>query len=240
MNSTGHPLARDIRYQIILFGFKVLRYAITDLGAVSQWRMKKNLLSAALSWFSFAPHWTFGGNRLQVKAEVTILKDVRQALKDVSYIGSNPTANLKSLQPQEDLLLVLLESEQLRLSVWLFPLNEPGGNFTPEPNSKGLTEVRKAPLMRRRLKKLTDKSALAGLVQTAWSESPSLAIQLVARFQSPKLYHEVRSLLLRFPSKAIHEPEALPILLGGSLPTDVGGSILKVNPLHLNKRNGSH
>lgn len=33
--------------------------------------------------------------------------------------------------------------------------------------------------------------------------------------------NEVRSLLLNFPDKAVHEPEALPILLGGDLPNDI-------------------
>lgn len=219
MHSTGHPLARDIRYQIILFGLKVLRYGST-LSGVSQWRLKNSLLSAALSWFSFAPCWTFGGNRLQVKAEVTILRDVRQALKDVSFIGANATANLRSLQPREELLLLLLENEQLRLSVWLFPLHEPSGIYAPETHAKGANEVRNE-FHVPRLLTLTKKATLLNLVQTAWSESPSLAIQLATRFQSQKLHHEVRSLLLRYPAKAIHEPEALPMLFGGSLPYDV-------------------
>jgi phosphatidylinositol 4-kinase A len=52
-------------------------------------------------------------------------------------------------------------------------------------------------------------------------ESPSLAIQLSRRFHSPRLTSDVRWLLLNFPEKAIGEPEALEVLLGPSLPTDV-------------------
>lgn len=59
------------------------------------------------------------------------------------------------------------------------------------------------------------------MLDCAWSENPSLAIQLSNRFQSPRLDREVRSLLLNFPQKAIEEPEALIILLEDSLPSDV-------------------
>tara|TARA_R110002060_G_scaffold52569_8_gene63383 strand:+ start:1890 stop:2135 length:246 start_codon:yes stop_codon:yes gene_type:complete len=60
-----------------------------------------------------------------------------------------------------------------------------------------------------------------GLVRTAWAESAPLALQLVARFPSPRLHKEVRWLLLNFPDKAISEPEAVQILLGETLPSDV-------------------
>lgn len=60
------------------------------------------------------------------------------------------------------------------------------------------------------------------LIRTAWAEAPSIAIGLVARFpQNPKIHKEVRWLLLNFPSKAVNDPEALSVLLGGSLPVDV-------------------
>ena len=58
-------------------------------------------------------------------------------------------------------------------------------------------------------------------MRTAWAESPSLALQLIARFPSARLQKEIRWLLLNFPDKAISEPEAVNVLLGGSLPSDV-------------------
>jgi phosphatidylinositol 4-kinase A len=58
-------------------------------------------------------------------------------------------------------------------------------------------------------------------VRTAWTASPSLAIQLVTRFPSAQLHKEVRWLLLNFPDKAISEPEAIQVLLGEALPIDV-------------------
>ena len=122
-HSTGHPLAREIRFQIILFGLKVLRHS-TALDFPARCRLKGQILSAALSWFSFAPRWSFGGNRLQLKAETRLLADVSIALRNVTFNIQKATPLLKSLQAREELLQVLLESEQVRLSVWLNPLGD--------------------------------------------------------------------------------------------------------------------
>lgn len=123
-NSTGHPLAREIRFQIILFGLKILRYS-TTVGPGARYALKDQILSAALSWFSFAPQWTFGGNRLQLKAELRLLADVSAALQTVSKIGQKATTSSNPLQAKESLLQILIESEQSRLNVWLYPLGDP-------------------------------------------------------------------------------------------------------------------
>lgn len=199
--STPHPLAREIRFQIIHFGLRVLQHC-TGLSSSVQWRLKEEILDAALSWFSFAPCWSFGGNRLQVKAEVQLLQDVEGALKPVVKIMPQYPEAARAMRDKEELLKILLENEQYRLTVWLYPLGEP-----KESNlgSKRHTEA-----------------LLAGLVRTAWHVNPSLAVQLATRFPSyPKLLKEVRWLLLNFTDKALSEPEALPILLGGELPSDV-------------------
>ena len=62
---------------------------------------------------------------------------------------------------------------------------------------------------------------MSAFLRTAWMENPALAIQLVRRFQSPRIADDVRWLLLNFPEKAIGEPDALEILLGSNLPDDV-------------------
>lgn len=55
----------------------------------------------------------------------------------------------------------------------------------------------------------------------AWAESAELAVQLAIRFHSPRISQEIRSYLLKYPHKAIDEPEALQFLLGQTLPKDV-------------------
>jgi phosphatidylinositol 4-kinase len=55
-HTTGHPLAREVRFQIILFSLKVLTYG-TGLDSAASWRLKDQILSAALTWFSFPPRY---------------------------------------------------------------------------------------------------------------------------------------------------------------------------------------
>ncbi|RBQ95636.1 hypothetical protein VDGD_08800 [Verticillium dahliae] len=203
LTATPHPVARELRYQIVLFGLKVIRVC-TTIGAVALGRLKEKLLSAGLSWFRAAPRWSFGSNILQLKTELRLLSDVVVSLKQVDAIGAPAGGNLKSLKAKTQLLLLLIENEHTRLSVWVHPL---------EPH-KAHTLSHAAP-------KTALENSLVPLVRTAWAEDPSIAIELVSRFQIPRLHQEVRWLLLNFPAKAVSEPEALPILLGGTLPNDV-------------------
>jgi phosphatidylinositol 4-kinase len=141
-HSTGHPLAREIRFQIVLFGLRVLRHS-TSIEVSPKHLLRSQILSAALSWFNFAPRWTFGGNRLQLKAEVRLLADVTAALRMSTPTEQRLTPLLKMLQDKESLLQILLESEQLRLTVWLYPLSGPRGTNqatkTPPEVSLNLT-----------------------------------------------------------------------------------------------------
>lgn len=65
----------------------------------------------------------FWGNRLQIKAEVQVLADVERSLRAVSPLFAKTIGNLQSLALKQDLLLLLLEDEQTRLVVWLYPLD---------------------------------------------------------------------------------------------------------------------
>ncbi len=128
--STAHPMAREIRFQIVLFGLRVLKTS-TTIGAVAQWRLKDSLLSAGLSWFSYAPQWSFGSNILQLKTEIRLISDVMTALKATTHIGAQTVGNIKSLVAKEMLFQLLLESEQTRLSVWVHPLNDAPKSHLP-------------------------------------------------------------------------------------------------------------
>ena len=65
------------------------------------------------------------------------------------------------------------------------------------------------------------KSYLLTSLNAAWTEDPNLAVQLATRFQSLRLTNEVRRLLLLYPERVLSVPDALHILLGPSLPSDV-------------------
>lgn len=202
-HTTGHPLAREVHFQVILLGLNVLRYC-TGLDQAARWRMKDEILSAGLSWFRHQPRWSFGGNRLQIKAEVRLMADVDTALRAVLSVFSRPNGSLQSLASKQELLSLLLENEQMRLVVWLYPLDHGRRHFFSSGSGS-----------------MPSDAILCNLLKTAWTEHPGLAIQLTTRFASAKLANDVRTLLLRYPEKAIGEPDALQILIGPSLPSDV-------------------
>ncbi|KAK0760056.1 hypothetical protein N5P37_007135 [Trichoderma harzianum] len=199
----SHPLARELRLQIVLFGLHVLRWS-TIINATAQFRLKGKILSAGLSWFRNSPRWSFGSNLVQLKTEFRLISDVLAAMKVVAPIGAN-TSGVNSLRSNEQLLQLLLENEQSRLAVWTSPVTQHHAHLTLHHNpSKAATEA-----------------ALLPLIPTAWFQDPAIAIELATRFHYPRLAREIRSLVLAMPEKAISEPEAIPLMLGGHLPEDV-------------------
>lgn len=139
-HSTGHPLAREIRFHVVNFGLLVLKHTVA-LDFDAKCHLKNQILSAALSWFSFPPRWSFGGNRLQLKAEVRLLQEVRHGAKNIVISSDKSTSKLKELQLKVDLLDLLLDSELAKLMVWLYPLDEPRKSHTAMPMSKAAIEV---------------------------------------------------------------------------------------------------
>ncbi len=121
-DSTPHPMAREIRFQVILFGLKALNTS-TTMSAIAQYRLKGQILSAGLGWFSAPPRWSFGSNILQLKTEIRLIEDVMAALRETASIGTQPAGSAKSLALQEKLLVLLLESELSRLHVWVRPVD---------------------------------------------------------------------------------------------------------------------
>lgn len=50
----GHPLAREIHFRIVLFGLRILKY-LSPQNSAASWKLKDQILSAALSWFKHPP-----------------------------------------------------------------------------------------------------------------------------------------------------------------------------------------
>ena len=202
--STGHPLAREFYFQAIFFGLNILRHGIR-IDQAARWRLKDMILSAALSWFAHAPRWSFGGNRLQIKAEVRLMADVQSALRLVSSLFAKGVGTLQPLATKQDLLVMLVEDEQMRLIVWLYPLDHEKRHLFSLGHSG----------------RVPSDAMLSLVLRTAWAENASLAVQLATRFKSSKLAGEVRSMIMRSPLRAIAEPDALHLLIGPSLPADI-------------------
>ena len=102
---------------------------------------RSNLLSILVN-INDSFRWSFGGNRLQIKAETHVLSDIQAYLPMVTNIGAGTEGSLKSLQGKQDLFSLLLANEQTRLMVWLFPLDyEKKHHFISGQHIKTLTEV---------------------------------------------------------------------------------------------------
>lgn len=48
--NSGHPLAREVHFRIVLFGLRVLKH-LRPQNSSASWKLKDQILSAALSWF---------------------------------------------------------------------------------------------------------------------------------------------------------------------------------------------
>ncbi|EHY51910.1 phosphatidylinositol-4- kinase [Exophiala dermatitidis] len=200
----GHPLLREMQFQVVCAALRVLQFS-TCLNKLSMWRLKDLVLSAGLHWFSKPPAWSFGGNRLQIKAEIQVMHDVIGLLQNTRNFssGSSATGRDSSLQ-KHDLLEALLANEISRLNVWLNPLAHEGHHHFGHHHHQSHSDTQ-----------------IVGYARAAWFENPSLAIQLLTRFPNEQLRRQVRFLLTNFPEKALHEPNAIDLLLGESLASDL-------------------
>ncbi len=200
-NTVSQPLAREVHFQIVLLALKVLRYS-THMDIAALWRLKDAILSAGLAWFATAPRWSYGSNRLQLKAEVKVLGEVSALLNTLSATEGRSIQSLPHLQLKADLLEKLLGHEINRLVVWISPLGDASPGVSAGSNIKD--------------------SDFVALIGTAWNEDPRIAVQLATRFPTSQVLNSgIRSLILRQPEKVLQEPDALYILLGSSLPNDV-------------------
>ena len=85
--------------------------------------------------------WSFGGNRLQIKAETHVLADVQANLDAIGKTITIGVAGSK-LKAKQDLLSLLIADEQSRLMVWLYPLDHAKKHhFTSSQSRAGLPEV---------------------------------------------------------------------------------------------------
>ena len=79
---------------------------------------------------------------MQIKAEVRLIADIEAALRAVSLLFVNDVGNLRSLTIKQDLLHLLLEDEQTRLIVWLYPLDHERRHlFTSAHSGKAPSDV---------------------------------------------------------------------------------------------------
>lgn len=211
---SSHPLAREARFSLIVFGFRLIQGSRLD--GLVEFQLRDALYRMAFAWFAGRPEWSFGSNRLQVRAEMQLfseLLDVLRAdqLRASFVITSFPPAiasvrlpgqlsvseAIRTFSDRRTLLQLLVESELSRFAVWANPLADAsrGADFNGEL-SKTMTEA-----------------SWPKIAQLAWRVNPSVAIQMVQRFKSAALKSEVARLVRAQPHKAVDSDAALEHLL---------------------------
>ncbi|KAG6376278.1 hypothetical protein JVT61DRAFT_2256 [Boletus reticuloceps] len=203
-----HPLARELRYSFLLFGFETLKSS--NLDVFSECGMRESLYRTAYAWFSVRPQWSFGANRVQVTADIRILSEFIGHLQTDS---SRALLSSSSLPPTQSItkntlyatrlkninhpLRLLVENEIYRLTVWANPTNDANkGHDHPGTLERTIPE-----------------SNWPVIARSVWEIDPAIAIHMMERFRSPAVHAEVQRLVRANPAVVMHIPEGLRYLI---------------------------
>lgn len=189
-----HPLARTARFELIQFALDVLEVH-TRLSSTNVVHALKNLIvSSALTWFSQPAQWPFGGNKLNLRADVDLLSKIAVIFKNM-YISSNSKSQT-FVANKRDLLLYFMADELSKMTAWLDPL-QTGPNFRDNLGKKLIPSF----------------TVSISVLNNAWDIDPVLAVYLVERFKSNDLSSRLETLIGKSPLKVVTVPEALPYFL---------------------------
>ncbi|KDE03986.1 hypothetical protein MVLG_05555 [Microbotryum lychnidis-dioicae p1A1 Lamole] len=210
-----HQLAREIRMRMLSFGFCVLQGS--ELESAVEYNFRDSLYEAAMTWFELPPGWTYGSNRIQLKADLQAMEELHSTIKSdkpaYDYILSasrsrkasglpynSSAATAGSLQTRrQQLLLALLENEMDRLKLWTNPLLDPKRGAIPTPRSTA------------------SDANWVRMANIAWSHWPGVAVQLPERTKLPAVAAEVTRLVRSNPLRAQHIPDALQYFVGDKI-----------------------
>ncbi|GEM09474.1 phosphatidylinositol 4-kinase [Rhodotorula toruloides] len=210
-----HPLSRELRLTLLSFGFTLV--GGSRLESIAEYNLRAKLYDAAFAWFEVRPTWSFGNNRIQIKADLQAIDNLLQAVQadsptyDVvssSFEDGRPTAVLpgralvssakEDQRLRQQLLKALLSDEAERLRLWLNPLLDSKRGAVPGGETPGVEELRK-------------------LARFAWPRWPEVVVFLHDRFTLPPVLEEVVRLIRSDPLAVQDCPDALPFFVGESL-----------------------
>ncbi|KAI9318972.1 hypothetical protein BX666DRAFT_1921765 [Dichotomocladium elegans] len=224
-----HSLSRQTRFYLLLLGLTIL--TTLQVEALAEHKFRTLIYGAAYNWFSLSPRWHYGPRKSYILQEYKLLSDVYHALsRDNPHLGHLLTSSsMRNANSQigsgiykfydgktkddifrqhltnKKLLLLLLESEMARLSVWCDTLNE---NACGIPSGfTGNVE-----------KTMTTDEHWKDIVRCAFQVSPRLAVQLRARFAHKHVVsNELHRLIANNTLTAVGCSEALTVLLGDGI-----------------------
>lgn len=195
-HATLHPLARTLRFEFIKLALDVYD-AHARLSARVCETLKGQIFDAALSWFAQRFHWPYGGNRLQLRADQHVLRDV--AVR-ISQLPSGDASINFSAQKQH-LVLLFLNDELTKLAVWADPL-QTSSSHHPQFKFKHHTGG-------------------VDLINDAWRVNPRLAVFLAERNVGNATYaNALRDLTHKDPLAVENTPEALKYFLSTTTKTN--------------------
>lgn len=200
-HASFHPLARTARFELIQFATEVLEVHTRLSSSNVVHSLKDLIVTSALTWFSQAPQWPFGGNKLKLTADVELISKIALILRNMHI---SPSKN-SILPAKRDLLLFFMNDELAKMTAWLDPLQS-GPNFR-----EGLG------------RKIAPSSQVSSsYVSKAWNIDPVLAVYLVERYNSNEAISKLQVLTCSEPKKVVHVPEALSYFLKGRSSIKVG------------------
>lgn len=218
-----HPLSRELRFYIIAFGLRVLQSCRLDVLMESHLRV--GVYKIAFGWFAASPRWTFGSNHLQVRAEMKLLREVlglvgRDRMAAIESLTSFPpdpayvrlaghttvSQVVQTVGEQRQALVLLLENELHRYSVWSNPMQ---------------ASQRDSDFVGPAMGKMTD-GAWISMVHVTWEACPSAVVHMPHRFQNHTVTREVGRLVRLEPWKVVDMPEALSLLTDKFLQSAIG------------------
>jgi phosphatidylinositol 4-kinase len=215
-----HPLSRETRFALVVFGLRLLQGSRLD--GLLEFQLRESMYNLALQWFSVAPLYSFGSNRLQVAAEMAVLQQLLEVLRTddmrAEYVITSfpPTiegvrlpghktinAAKASVSQRRSLLQLLVEDELSNLSVW----NNPLSDSTRGSDYSGAM-----------LKAMND-AKWSYMLELAWKVDAAIAVHMVKRFKTPFVRQEVGRLVRSQPARAVSVPDALELLIDDHLTT---------------------
>ncbi|KAI7889364.1 uncharacterized protein EV154DRAFT_423997 [Mucor mucedo] len=222
---SSHSFARLPRFQLLFLGMKILHSA--QMEVLAEYRFRSLIYTSAFNWFSLPPKWHYGSRKSYALVEQKILTDFYTVvINDIPRLTDLVTSSsirnssskiasglymflhnktkddvMRDQKLTKRLLLLLMDSELSRLSVWCNPLNALGPGYPA--NYIGNTE-----------KSLTTDENWKEMVRFAWETSPKVAVQMAARFVQPAVQRELHTLIANNTLDVVDVPEALEILLG--------------------------
>ncbi|ODV60802.1 1-phosphatidylinositol 4-kinase STT4 ASCRUDRAFT_58515 [Ascoidea rubescens DSM 1968] len=195
-----HPFSRMLRFELIKLALDVFSFNMKVGSKKFSYELFNLILNAALSWFKVKASWPLGNNLLKIKTDMNLLIEVGLIIKNLAFVKSFSKNMLRILSTKRDLLLLFMDNEISKMSIWLTPLD-------PQDASGMLLD--------------SDLTINESLIRQSFALNPILAINLIERYTdigppsltSNKYVYLLRRLLRSEPIKAINYPDAVAYIL---------------------------